>query len=578
MKLIKLFSNKDSFHSIEFNREGLSLILGKQKDPNKKNETKTYNGVGKSLVIFLINFCLGSDKNTELERKLQGWSFSLEFENLGKDYLVTRNVDNQNSVTFNGKQMKLKEYRDYLGKEVFLLEEPKPFLGFRPLICRFIRPQKQSYIKYDQIYKETKPFENLISIGYLLGLDYDLINDKRDIYVKLDEVSKLQKTIRNDPVFKEFFTKDFSVEIEKKDLEESIEKLENDLQKFKVAENYHNIEKNADEVKRELDNLRNNLILTNNSIESINFSLKERDDISPEKVETLYNEININLPNLVKKKLNDVSNFHKLLIENRRKRLFAEKRELEKKRKLLEEQIFEKSNNFDYLLEYLSTYRALDEFVELNNYISSLKIRLQKYYEYDKLIDELNHRKQVLNISFAEQNKYAEDYLTENEEHTEQIITTFRNFSRKFYDNKPGGITIKNNTNKNQIRFDLKVDIQDDTSDGINQVKIFCFDMLLLALKENHFVEFLLHDSRLYSGMDPRQRAVLFQTAFQFCKENNTQYIATVNQDEIDSIKDILSSDDFIKIFNEKSVVLELTDEDDSEKLLGFQVDLKYED
>ena len=206
MKLIKLFSNKDSFHSIEFNREGLSLILGKQKDPNKKNETKTYNGVGKSLVIFLINFCLGSDKNTELERKLQGWSFSLEFENLGKDYLVTRNVDNQNSVTFNGNQMKLKEYRDYLGKEVFLLEEPKPFLGFRPLICRFIRPQKQSYIKYDQIYKETKPFENLISIGYLLGLDYDLINDKRDIYVKLDEVSKLQKTIRNDPVFKEFFT------------------------------------------------------------------------------------------------------------------------------------------------------------------------------------------------------------------------------------------------------------------------------------------------------------------------------------------------------------------------------------
>ena len=64
MRLIKLSANKDSFKTIKFNPTGLTIIVGA-----KSKGGETYNGVGKSLVIELLHFCLGSSKNPEFELK-----------------------------------------------------------------------------------------------------------------------------------------------------------------------------------------------------------------------------------------------------------------------------------------------------------------------------------------------------------------------------------------------------------------------------------------------------------------------------------------------------------------------------
>jgi len=85
----------------------------------------------------------------------------------------------------------------------------------------------------------------------------------------------------------------------------------------------------------------------------------------------------------------------------------------------------------------------------------------------------------------------------------------------------------------NQLRFDIEARIQDDASDGINEARIFCFDMTVLTGRHNHHAEFLFHDSRLFSNMDPRQRATLFKIAYEYAQKENTQYIATVNEDHL---------------------------------------------
>ncbi|MGC9350833.1 MAG: hypothetical protein ACP5D3_02485 [Sulfurovum sp.] len=54
------------------------------------------------------------------------------------------------------------------------------------------------------------------------------------------------------------------------------------------------------------------------------------------------------------------------------------------------------------------------------------------------------------------------------------------------------------------------------------------------------------------------------------------QYIATVNQNQLNEVKSILTEQEYQEII-EQNTILTLTDEDDSEKLLGVKVDVGYE-
>ncbi len=60
MRLIELSANKESFKTVSFKPEGISLIVGKREAPDIPNKKKTYNSVGKSLIIRIVHFCLAS--------------------------------------------------------------------------------------------------------------------------------------------------------------------------------------------------------------------------------------------------------------------------------------------------------------------------------------------------------------------------------------------------------------------------------------------------------------------------------------------------------------------------------------
>ncbi len=90
MRLVELAANKSSFKTIPFNREGLSLIVGARTRPIDAALDKTYNGVGKSLALVLVHFCLGSNKIPAFEVNLPDWEFQLTFESAGVTHRVMR--------------------------------------------------------------------------------------------------------------------------------------------------------------------------------------------------------------------------------------------------------------------------------------------------------------------------------------------------------------------------------------------------------------------------------------------------------------------------------------------------------
>jgi uncharacterized protein YydD (DUF2326 family) len=83
----------------------------------------------------------------------------------------------------------------------------------------------------------------------------------------------------------------------------------------------------------------------------------------------------------------------------------------------------------------------------------------------------------------------------------------------------------------------------------------------------------VLHDSRIFDGIDPRQTKELFKIADDLFTNSDYQYIATVNQNQLEEIKSLMSENEYTKIVTD-NIILTLTDESDAGKLLGIRVDL----
>lgn len=126
------------------------------------------------------------------------------------------------------------------------------------------------------------------------------------------------------------------------------------------------------------------------------------------------------------------------------------------------------------------------------------------------------------------------------------------------------------------LRYTLDVRIEDDSSDGVNEVRIFCFDLLLLVCKQSK-MRFTMHDSRLFANMDPRQRETLFRIVYDICQEDSFQYICSINEDAINSFQTLMSAEEYTRIV-EDNIILELNDDSPESKLLGIQIDIDLED
>ncbi len=575
MRLISLTANKESFHSVHFKGVGPSLIVASQKDTTARHTDRTYNGVGKSLLVALIDFCSGSNRNLEFQEKLPDWQFVLEFEHGGQKYRASRSTGEQDTVNFNGDELKLKEYREAIEPLMFSLPQATSGLTLRSLLPSFLRPRKESYVTFDRTTKSSTPYQILLQKVFLLGLDVTLVVKKFELREEQRRIKNLRQNLKKDDVFVEFFTSNKDPDIELLDLEGKIQRLRENLQGFTIAEDYHARQREADEAARQVQSLRNEQVVVRNAIANINTSLQVTPDVRPEMLFRAYEEARLALPERVTHTVEEVAAFHERLLSNRIRRLTSEKNRLEEELESLERQVRAANHEVDALRRFLGTHGALDEFVAMSESLNELEAKAQKLRDYKALLETYSNKAQEFKAKLSNETIRASRYLKDAKPLLDSNIERFREFSGRFYGERPGGLTVANNEGENQIRFDIDAHIEDDAADGINEVKIFCFDMTLLTQRHNHHVDFLVHDSRLFGDIDPRQRATLFKLAQEITTKRNLQYIATVNQDQIDAMRKQFTDDEFKQCI-EDAEVLRLTDESAEAKLLGIQVDMQY--
>jgi uncharacterized protein YydD (DUF2326 family) len=576
MQLIKLSANKASFKTVNFNQTGLSIIVGKKENKKNLDIKKTYNSVGKSLIIRIIDFCLASNSIEEFEKKIPDWEFTLEFKIEDSHYIVSRKTSEQGDLILNSKQISITEFRDFFSKELFNLKE-KNSISFRSLISRFIRPRKFSYNDcYSFVYKEQDDIK-LLNNAYLLGLDTERVIKKIKLREEYTKTDNLKKSLKKDPTLKSFFKQETETEVSIVNLEQEIKKLQNDIDNFIIAEDYTSIKLEADNISEKLRSVRNKIFLLQNSINNINKSIEIKSDIPKEKILKIYDEINIKLPDILVKELTQLEEFNSKIIKNRIERLSSE-------RKLLEVQLDENKKELkklesleDEKLQYLNKHGALEEYTAINQQLADNKLKLDKLKTYQNLLIEYKNRLDEIDIELKRENISTNNYLNkEAKSILDENINIFKSISNEFYENRIAGISISNNDGDNKLRYNINAHIDGDTGDGVSKVKIFCFDWTFLLVKHNHNLKFLFHDGRILDGMDSRQVSTLFKYAYKKSNETKLQYIISANEDSLESIREYFTEVDYINII-EKSKILELTDKSDESKLLGLQVDMDYE-
>ena len=581
MRLLKLSANMPSFRTVTFNRSGLSFVVGAQKsaDHTPRNRTKTYNGVGKSLMIELIHFCLGSNPNDAFKKYLGSWTFELSVEVDRQPHVIRRNAGDQSELSLDGAKITLAKLREWLLARCFDVVPNVKGLTFRSLISTFLRAGRGAYERFDRAEEHDglNPYYAMARNAFLLGLDLPLAQAKFDLRSRQASLAKTMKQLESDPLFASLFAED-KAGIELTSLREEAARLEANLRDFSVAEDYRGIQQEADAVKRELEAARRELVKVSDAIGQVGRSLASETDLDAAKVAQLYAEAEADLPTLIRKRIADVLAFQAELQRRRAFRLTGERQAFERRRAELQATVAELGPKLDAALRYLGSHVALDEYLAVNEQLNGVKQRVAKLEASNDQRERVNRELRTIARDLAEESLKADDYLAVARPLVEEANAIFRRNTKALYGTRPSGLTVSNDGGETLTRYRIDAHVNSDAAEGINEAKIFCYDLMVLALRRGHSVEFLVHDSSLFHPIDHRQRWAMLRLADAVCRQLDLQYVATLNEQDLTAIApaDPAEAGDAARILSAEAIVLRLTDQSPRERLLGIEVDMDY--
>ena len=434
---------------------------------------------------------------------------------------------------------------------------------FRSLISYFIRRGRDAFSTPFEHHRKQLEWEKQVNNAFLLGLAWE---DARDLQLLKDR----QKLLEDIKKFKKDTETGVAIgilgslgELEalKVEVESQLRERKRTLSNFRVADQYHELEANTNRLTTEIHEATNNNIAEKKILEFYQSSLEAENEPSPEDVSNIYESIGIELPGLVVRRFEEVEIFHRRLIENRRDFLSNEidriRRDISSREILISEKIEERAS----LLEVLQTHGALEEYTRLQELYLETVSNLN---DIKKRIEELNRfeeGKSALKIEKERVLQRARSDYQERRVQANRAIDLFNTNSRFLYD-APGRLIIDVGDNG----FQFKVEINRDGSEGIDNMKIFCYDLMLAQLwsEQDPSPRILIHDSTIFDGVDERQVRLALEFADRESRRCGFQYICTLNSD-------MVPRSEFAADFDFDSFVrLRLTDESDETGLLGI--------
>lgn len=540
IKINRLYSEPEIFTPISFDF-GVNIIMGE-----KSEKTNKKIGVGKSVCIEFINFCLLkriSDSRLNLIPKKNAEiidsQIKLNFDFNNKKVIISRSISKpeQVSIQIDGEHIhfdKLDDASEYLGNLYF---EKYPAntkrLSFRNLLQPIIRDERSEFKDLIQCFDTIKriPLDYSPHLFFLnLGLE------------KYTELKKLNKEIDvKNTVFKEtkkFVTNNNEIKIQDakahlNELESEVGKVNKAIENLKTNESFELIQEDLVKLEAKLADLRTKQ-------QAIKFEIKQIDSFpKPESIDDndlkiIFNQFKKGLGDLVEKSLDDlkefknkIDGFRNSIVNDRLTSLKSELSEINSIVRKLDEEYSEKIallDNGEVLKDLKTSIRV---FNEKNRELNNLRSLIQKYDESERIKKKLETEKSVL-ISDLEEELYK------NQEMLKSFKESILNIHERIMSNREAHFEIKTTKNQNVIDFIMRID--DDGSHSTERMKVFIYDISLMLNEytRNNHPRFLIHDN-IFEDDDSIEKSLNFLFEYNRKTPNEFQYIVTLNSDLIES-------------------------------------------
>lgn len=574
-------ANRSSFHPVQFT-PGLNVILAERTAASTQKDTR--NGLGKSTLIDILDFCLGSRATKGkglLIEPLAGWEFTVEITLADNRVKVTRAVDTPNRVIIKGdttgwieqpdidndfkeRIFNLDRWKSLLGWALFGISRTNDALKYKPtyrsLISYFLRRGVEAYADPFRYAREQQPGNMQLHTAYLLGLNWNNASKLQELKDQEKGIKAIDEAIKTGVMEGSRGTVG-ELEAERVQLEAQAETESAALQNFKVHPQYEAVQVEADRATADIHRLTNENISDRRRLARYKESIAAEKPPSDTAIHKLYVETGVVFPDSVRRTLEEAKEFHSKIVENRRSFLETEIKRIERRIDKRNEEIKALTDSRARSLEILSSHGALQEMTRLQERYVETRGKLDRVRARISEIKDLTARKRDIQTQKNELAKVAEQDHEQRRDVWTVPVRLFNDNSQALY-KTPGRLVI----DITEAGFKYDVEINRSGSEGVGKMKVFCFDLMLLQLMAQtpRRLDFLVHDSGLYDGVDERQRALALERASEITKQTGTQYICTLNSDMVPRAE-------FSKEFEfDKCVRLTLTDRNPSDSLLGF--------
>lgn len=580
----RLFGSLGTFKELRF-KPGLNIVVA-DRTPDA-TERQTRNGAGKTSAIELVHFLLGSSKSIFHSPPLANHRFGMEFDLGGRNVEVQRRGSEARSVVVEADayekwpvvptfdrgtgehRLPTENWKALLGTLMFELRYTKergtrkqPSLTFRSLFPYFARRQADGGFAspFSSFSKQTLGASQ-VAVTHLLALDVQVPKDWEAVRNQERALKTLKEAVSDTdvgPVIGSTAELRTSVAV----AEDRAKTLRAQLADFRVLPQYHELEREASQLTRELGELSDLNAADERYLDELRDSLAVETPPASTDVEALYREAGVALPTVVQKRVVEVRAFHDSIVRNRRGYLESESDAIEHRLRDRRSRMTVLEARRSEVMAILTSHGALDQFSLLQAELAKRETEAEALRQRFSAAERFESQSTKLNAERARLRVRLRRDFSERSETLNRCALKFRQISAALYGEKDAGSLTITDSDNGPV---FKISKHGDRSTGIANMEIFCFDLMVLQLlsKRGTGPRVLIHDSHLFDPVDERQLVGALRVAANLAAQYGFQYIVTLNTDKFPPGK-YSDLDQFI-------VEPRLTDATESGGLFGFR-------
>ena len=387
----------------------------------------------------------------------------------------------QHELLPSSQQFSNEQWKDVLGALWFGLPADSGADRFRPTVrslFSFVARRQESGGFQQPMQHSTmqQRWDRQATICYLAGLDWTLPGRFQELHNQEKIARELRKAATSGELGR-YFGKAAELRTQLTLAEARASRLRTQLDAFQVVPEYQELEREASEITGQINNLNIENIVDQDLIRELQASFSAEDAPDFQDLTKLYDEAGIVLPDLPRRRIEEVERFHRTIIENRRSHLGSEIESAEQRIVVRDRRKDALDQRRGQIMSLLKSGGALEHYTGLREELGRaeadsemLKARLETAERFESTRTELSMER-------ARLVKALQDDIHERGDIVREAILSFEELSRSLYE-RAGSLTIADTPGGPQF----EVHISGERSKGITNMQIFCFDLMLTRI------------------------------------------------------------------------------------------------